>query len=92
MERAVLVGGTASIRGEESMFPGDVAAQARETFENLRSLVRAADPACDPLSFTDLRVYHPRDADRPTVTALVALEFPNLASVEYLRADLCRPE
>jgi chorismate lyase/3-hydroxybenzoate synthase len=88
----VLVGGTASIRGEESMFPGDVAAQVRETVENLCSLARAADPTCDPSHFTDLRVYHPRDADRPTIAALVAPEFPNFAAVEYVRADLCRPE
>lgn len=88
----VLVGGTASIRGEESMFPGDVDAQARETFENLRTLARAADPAHDLSSFTELRVYHPRDADRPAVAGLVAAEFPNARRVEYVRADLCRPE
>jgi chorismate lyase / 3-hydroxybenzoate synthase len=88
----VLIGGTASIRGEESMFPGDVAAQAGETFENLRALVRAAGPSYDLSSFAALRVYYAGEVDVPTIAALVAPAFARAAHVEYVRADLCRPE
>jgi hypothetical protein len=40
--RQVLVGGTASIRGEESFHPGNIAWQLRETSDNLAHLLRAA--------------------------------------------------
>jgi chorismate lyase/3-hydroxybenzoate synthase len=94
----VLVGGTASIRGEESVHVGDLTAQTLETFENLAALVRSAavggmDDADDALdAFRDLRVYHVRDADRPAIADLVERTFPQLDNVEYLRADLCRRE
>ena len=39
-EPMLLVGGTASITGEESRHIGDLDAQARETFHNLASVVR----------------------------------------------------
>ena len=89
----VLVGGTASIRGEESVHVSDLCAQTQETFENLASLVRSAGDADAGLAaFRELRVYHFRDADRPAIAALVEEAFPSLDRVEYLRADLCRPE
>jgi enamine deaminase RidA (YjgF/YER057c/UK114 family) len=94
----VLVGGTASIRGEESVHVGDLRAQTLETFENLASLVRSAAGVAGcggdagPGAFRELRVYHFRDADRAPVAELVRSSFPGVARVEYLRADLCRPE
>jgi chorismate lyase/3-hydroxybenzoate synthase len=91
----LLVGGTASIRGEESVHVGDLRGQTLETFENLAALVRSAsgddaDPGLG--AFTDLRVYHFRDADRDAIAELVSQAFPALDRVEYARADLCRPE
>ena len=105
----VLVGGTASIRGEASVHVGDLRAQTLETFRNLASLVRSAAgggggaPAADADAdfdgnpadlgaFRDLRVYHFRDADRDAVEDLVRSTFPDVTRVEYMRADLCRPE
>ena len=109
----LLVGGTASIRGEESVHVGDVRAQTLETFENLASLLRSAPgvacaappdepppPAAAPAGgagsalerFRDLRVYHFREADRDAIESLVRPAFPGVRRVEYLRADLCRPE
>ena len=96
----VLVGGTASILGEESVHAGDLGLQARETFRNLASLLRAAwedeggpehSPDQDWQSrFTELRVYHPRRADRPALEALVRPHFPSVRRIEWFRADLCR--
>jgi chorismate lyase/3-hydroxybenzoate synthase len=90
----VLVGGTASIRGEESVHVGDLRAQTLETFENLASLIRSASgsDAAGLEAFRELRVYHFRDADRDAVARLVETAFPSLGRAEYHRADLCRPE
>lgn len=106
----ILVAGTASIRGEQTMHPGDVRAQTLETFENLGALVRAASErhapgttgvgrtrrtlaAFDGLRmFRDLRVYYVRAADRKVVSGMVAAALPHLRRVEYVRADLCRPD
>jgi chorismate lyase/3-hydroxybenzoate synthase len=119
----VLVAGTASIRGEETVHFGDVRAQTLETFENLSVLVAAARSAVGPAvpaetraaasaaagskarpaqpalrsfeglqSFRDLRVYYVRPADRSAVRRMVAAALPHLRGVEYVRADLCRPD
>jgi chorismate lyase/3-hydroxybenzoate synthase len=99
----LLVGGTASIVGEDSQHR-DVRRQTLETFENLAHLVGRAraiaganahdgDAARDPLhAFTDLRVYIVRDTDADIVRELTAARFPGLDSVEYAKADLCRRE
>jgi hypothetical protein len=87
----ILVGGTASIRGEETMHVGNLRAQAAETFDNLAALVRSAG-AEGPATFEALRVYYVHPADRTTVEHVVAEAFPHLADVEYVKADLCRPE
>ena len=90
----LLVGGTASIRGEESVHVTDLRGQTLETFENLASLVRSAGGAGEAGlgAFRALRVYHFRETDRPAIAKLVDDAFPALDRVEYLRADLCRPE
>jgi hypothetical protein len=90
----LLVGGTASIRGEESVHLSDLRGQTLETFENLASLVRSASgtSAGGLDAYREIRVYHFRDADRDTIADLVVNEFPPPTRVEYFRADLCRPE
>jgi chorismate lyase/3-hydroxybenzoate synthase len=89
----LLVGGTASIRGEESVHVGDLRAQTLETFENLASLVRSACGGAGGLErFGELRVYHSRGSDRDAIDALVRPAFPGVRAVEYVRADLCRRE
>jgi chorismate lyase / 3-hydroxybenzoate synthase len=102
----LLVGGTASIVGEDSQHR-DATRQTLETFENLAHLVgharerlecggadaNAEASLDDPLhAFTDLRVYIVRDADADVVRELVTARFLSLDSVEYARADLCRRE
>jgi len=98
----ILVGGTASIRGEESVHLDDLHRQAEETFENLACLVaHASAPERAYVSsersewlkrFRSLRVYYPRSTDLPTIQSLVADGFTNLASAEFVGADLCRAE
>jgi hypothetical protein len=100
----LLVGGTASVRGEETVHVGDLRAQSDETYANLASLVGAAaeqagltaagrSPAEATLltAFSHLRVYYVREADRERIAADIAARFPSLESVELLNAALCRP-
>jgi hypothetical protein len=94
--RLLLVGGTASIRGEESVHIGDLKAQLNETFENLSALVRNAFHAQTlphPLHhLRDLRVYHAPTSDLAYLRLAVAESFQARARVEWIAAELCRQE
>jgi chorismate lyase/3-hydroxybenzoate synthase len=90
----LLIGGTASILGEQSRHSGDIRAQTRETFQNLAALITAASPGFGkPLEqLHSLRV-HVRDAQSAPVVQTVldqlALEVPD---IEFVQAALCRKE
>ncbi|HUP22792.1 MAG TPA: hypothetical protein VNB06_07605 [Thermoanaerobaculia bacterium] len=104
----LLVGGTSSVFGEDSAHHGDLASQARETLHNLeallgRSLEIGAQIAGTAPSgseqesttfarFRHLRVYFPSRVERAEVAAMVEPRFSQLDSLEYVVADLCRPE
>lgn len=99
----LLVGGTASIRGEASRHLTDLEAQLEETLVNLEALVIAAsrseassditgEPMSELSAFRHLRVYHPRLADRPVLAERIEASFPALECLEWIRSDLCRPE
>jgi chorismate lyase/3-hydroxybenzoate synthase len=99
----LLVGGTASIRGEKTMYEEDLETQASETLLNLNALVASGcGQPFDPDSiqrgelnhlhrFRHLRVYF-RDSPPPknAVDSLLG-QFPGLESLEIAQADLCRP-
>lgn len=102
-ELRILVGGTASVVGEDSRHEHEVVAQAHETFTNLSELIRAADGTADlPAArrqapqrlrrFTDLRVYYMRPSDQATLKVLIRENFPTVREIEWCRADLCRSE
>jgi chorismate lyase/3-hydroxybenzoate synthase len=99
----LLVGGTASIRGEDSLHVTDLGGQVRETLANLASLVRFAcggDQAKDGDAaleawlprFRELRIYRPRRADADRILDLVLPGFTGVSRVELLEAELCRAE
>jgi len=95
----LLVGGTASILGEDSIHVRDPRRQAVETFENLARLVDSGRESAqrpdrgDPLSaFRELRVYIVRDEDADLLRTMVEERFPADTRVEYAQADLCRQE
>jgi chorismate lyase/3-hydroxybenzoate synthase len=94
----LLVGGTASVVGEDSMHAGNLAAQIDETLRNLASLVAAAGGAAGNSRglkalrrFTELRIYRPRAGDDKQIDQTVAAHFPQ-SRTEYVSADLCRKE
>lgn len=103
-EPLLLVGGTASVCGEDSVHLEDLEAQAQETFLNLAVLVQAAEErppgpqptreAVDALlrRYHRLRVYYVHAHHRDAVHDLVRQRFPAETEAELLRADLCRPE
>lgn len=95
----LLIGGTASILGEESRHAGDVEAQTRETLANIAAVIAHADGRAnggdggDALSgLRDLRVHVLRPSDAPRVRAIVAELVPQIAEIELVQADLCRKE
>ena len=93
----LLIGGTASIVGEDSLHVGNVSAQLEETFLNLASLVAAARASGEPsrnslARITDVRVYMTRGEDGPGIRAAVGECCPNAARIEMAVARLCRPE
>jgi hypothetical protein len=97
----ILVGGTASIRGEDSLFPASLQLQLAETLTNLASVVEAAhetDGAARMAreqwlrKYRDVRVYFPRPADGEGLEAAARQAFGPQCRVEMCRADLCRAE
>ena len=94
--RLLLVGGTASVRGEESVHRDDIAAQLRETFQNLAAVAAqgfAIDSASVALScFRQLRVYYVRPEDFSFIKSEVASNLAPSVHCEFLRADLCRAD
>lgn len=100
----LLVAGTASIVGEDSTHTDDFHPQAMETLANLTSLVAAAEgrelPAMFDAAimkstlakFDEIRIYHPRQADRLAIIGVAAANFPPTCRVEILPASLCRQE
>jgi chorismate lyase/3-hydroxybenzoate synthase len=99
----LIVGGTASITGEESRHLDALDAQARETFRNLASVVASAAghilPEDAPASeiesllngFRDLRVYYTNPSHQGFLAELMSATFSR-CRVEWLQASLCRPE
>lgn len=93
----LFVSGTASIVGYETIHPGDVRAQTRETLANLDALVReanrvvggAARYSLDGLKF---KVYVRRPQDLETIQGALAASLHPVAPILYLQADVCREE
>jgi enamine deaminase RidA (YjgF/YER057c/UK114 family) len=98
----LLIGGTASIRGERTLAIGDLEAQCEETLHNLGAVIAAgrgvdSTQAADPVGRRDLlaklvsvRVYVPLADDRPRVEAVVRDALPEACVVELGAAELCR--
>ncbi|MEP7116123.1 MAG: hypothetical protein ABI880_00970 [Acidobacteriota bacterium] len=98
----LLVGGTASIVGEDSAHGEDFSRQAQETLLNLASLVASAEGRPVPTASTELRpllarydeirIYCPRPEVQREIVDLVAANFSGACRVEMVRASLCRAE
>lgn len=90
----LLVSGTASINGEDSIHTGSLEGQLDETFENLRRLVQSVqgEHRFSLNNVETARVYFPRRTDRVALVARVESRLPSRVPVEYVPAMICRAE
>ncbi len=93
-ERLLLIGGTASVRGEASLHRDCFDAQLTTTLDNLRALIAAAGAQShDMLALLrSARVYHRRPQDGPRLRARLAEALPHVEEMEFVEAEICRPE
>lgn len=95
----VWVSGTASIVNSESLHPGDIEKQTRQTIDNIEKLIASGNfarhgrPRCGA-SLRDLakiRVYVKREEDFARCRAVCEERFGTVPAI-YAVADVCRPE
>lgn len=91
----LFISGTASIVGHESIHPGNVSAQTRETMANIQALIQEANRTIGTSRFSlsglQLKGYVRRPADLGIIEAALS-ELPRPASIVYLQADICRDD
>jgi len=96
----LLVAGTASVLGEQTVHVGDLQKQLDETLTNLACVVASAagrsgqadDRARWLGMYRHLSVYCPDAGQLETLYELIHTHFPNVRQVELIRADLCRAD
>lgn len=89
--RVLLIGGTASVLGEDSLHADSFDLQLDETLENLRALIHAAGGQA--LScITSARIYCVRSGDLESARSRLAQQLGRECEIEMVPADLCRPE
>jgi chorismate lyase/3-hydroxybenzoate synthase len=96
-ERRLLIGGTASIVGEDSRHQGNAAAQLEETLHNLAALSNAGRGGHDSDAaalrrLVDVRVYVRHDEHAAAIRTRLRAACPNAGRLELVRAQICRPE
>jgi chorismate lyase/3-hydroxybenzoate synthase len=93
----LLIGGTASVVGEDSRHPGQFDAQVKETLLNLDALIRAANASRGEVSvplhnLVDLRVYVTSPAEADRVREMLVASCPRARTIAVAIAQVCRPE
>jgi chorismate lyase/3-hydroxybenzoate synthase len=94
-EGRLLIGGTASIVGEDSRHADSIDTQTRETFRNIAALIDAGAHGQTPgglCALLDLRVHLLHREDAPAVQAILDELVPHVTDVEFVEAQLCRKE
>lgn len=90
---ALLISGTASVVGEDSVHDDDFAAQLEETILNLRTIVELAWPGQDLSAIDDWLVYLPDARFAGRVRDRLSACFPKTNPMVQIREQrLCRPE
>jgi chorismate lyase/3-hydroxybenzoate synthase len=93
-QRWLLIGGTASIVGEDSCHLENVGAQLDETFANLCAVIESVTPRrANPLTLIeDARVYVARPEHAGAIADAVQRRFDGARPIELALATVCRPE
>lgn len=93
--RTLLVSGTASIVGHETVHHGDPGAQVEETLRNIDMVIAGAFGQGRSLLSSGfekyLKVYVRRASDQPEIAAQLE-RFVPAHSISYLHADICRAD
>jgi chorismate lyase/3-hydroxybenzoate synthase len=92
----LLVGGTASVRGEDSVHVGCIKSQLDEILDNLKSLaesaIRLSGMPKAIARFFDLRAYFVHAEDQDLIRSTLMARFRDLERLELVKAELCRRE
>jgi chorismate lyase/3-hydroxybenzoate synthase len=90
----LLISGTASIVGHQTLHPGDVLAQTRETVRNIQAVLDTANRTAGKVLWTlgglRGRVYIRHAEDYPSVSGCLQAE--GLTQFCYVQADICRSD
>ena len=95
--RTLLIGGTASVVGEDSRHSGEFDAQMEEILLNLDALIRRAEGHTNggnsPLHrLVDLRVYVTSAAQAERAREMLVSSCPRARTITVALAQICRPE
>ena len=93
------ISGTASILGHETVHPGDIVKQTRETLVNIQTLLEQAQLTNErsPQAQLFLKIYLRHAANHARVKEIIATEFnAQIANVQvqavYLQSSICRTD
>jgi chorismate lyase/3-hydroxybenzoate synthase len=92
----LFISGTASIVGHETIHPGDVVAQTRETMINIGALLNEANRVVGAARYSleglQLKVYVRNPSDLAAIEATLSQLLKSAAGIVYLQADVCRED
>lgn len=96
-QRTLLIGGTASVVGEDSWHAGQFDAQVQETLLNLDTLIRAADGRLPETAaalhrLVDVRVYVTSASHAERLREKLIQRCPRARNIAVALAQVCRPE
>jgi len=95
-EGTLVISGTASIVGHETVHSNDAAAQTRESLVNIGVLTEDASRRLPAQRFAlealAYKVYVRRETDLPGIARVMQEIVGPAAPVVYMRADICRPD
>ena len=93
-QETLFISGTASIVGHQTVHPGDVVSQCRESLANVAAVLEQANQLGRSQAYTlaqlSYRVYVRRALDFPAVQATLATLIGAKAEIVYVQADICR--
>lgn len=93
-QEILFISGTASIVGHQTMHPGDVIGQCRESMTNIAAVLGEANRLCHSAAYTlaelSYRVYVRHAADFPAIRETLLGLVGEAAEIVYVQADICR--
>ena len=91
----LILSGTASIVGHETLHVGNPEKQLEETLRNIDGLLRhesVLEHQKQPAQFSSIKVYVRHPGDLPRIQSRVSEYFGSHAPVLYLHSDICRSD